>query len=384
MKRPILKTILTAFIIKFSIFIGTGWALESTLSDKAETYLWHLAENEQNELEQNAILFHQETLNTYILQISEQLWRHADTDLPPIQVRIIEDPELNAFAYPNGVIYLTTGVIAHTRNEDQLSAVIAHEMVHYIRRHSLAAFGFSQDPGSLSRELSGQPYVSGLDIAAADITSLCNAAERQADQEGLAMVSAAGYNPHEMLLMLTRFQKVQQQMNPEDSSRKGQKISWRIRLGWIENLLENIPDTQSIPASGALSQDHLKHISQLLLANAKACIRMGYWDQASGHVESYSRIYENDPHALYLKGKIEQYRQPDNILVAAAYYQKAVDIKHDFASAHLALGMMHYKAGKLQVARKYFEKGLELAPDNQQNAYIRQYIKRCRERQPKS
>lgn len=379
MRSLLLKSILTACIIELSISVGAAWALASAPQDTAETQLWRLAEIEQKELEHKAILFHQNKLDTYILHISEQLWGHAGTCMPPIQVRIIEDPELNAFAYPNGVIYLTTGVLAHTRNEDQLAAIIAHEMIHYIRRHSFVVFGVSQNPGTLSRSLSEQPDAPGREASTGDVASLVNAAERQADQEGLAMVCAAGYNPSEMLTMLTHFQQVQQQMNPEDAKRISQKISWRMRLGWIKNLLKNNTDGHPMPTSGNLSPDHLDRIAPVLLADTMACIRMGYWGQAWHHMEIYAQIRDNDPQAIYLKGKIEQHRQPGNTTIAAAYYQKAIDIKQDYAPAHLALGMMLYKAGRLQTARQHFETGLELAPHNKDNAYIRQYLKRCLE-----
>lgn len=379
MRRSLLKIILTACIIELSISTCAVWALESMPGDAAESQLWRLAEIEQKELEHSAILFRQDKLDTYILHISERLWDHAGRDMPPIQVRVIEDPKLNAFAYPNGVIYLTTGVLAHTRTEDQLAAILAHEMIHYIRRHSFTALGVSQNPGNLSRSLSEKPYASGLEASAGDVVSLVNAAERQADQEGLAMVCAAGYNPAEMLTMLAHFQQVEAQMNPDDASRISQKISWRMRLGWIENLLENTTAAPPIPASGQFSADHLNRIAPVLLADTKACMRMGYWDQAWDHMEIYSKVHNHDHQAVYLKGKIEQHRQPGNTTIAAAYFQKAVDIKHDFAPGHLALGMMHYKAGRLQTARRYFETGLELAPDNQENPYIQQYLKRCRE-----
>jgi tetratricopeptide (TPR) repeat protein len=106
---------------------------------------------------------------------------------------------------------------------------------------------------------------------------------------------------------------------------------------------------------------------------------MGYWDQAWDHMEIYFKVHDQDHQAIYLKGKIEQHRRPGDTMVAATYYQKAVDLKRDFAPAHLALGMIHYKAGRLQTAQGYFETGLALAPDNQENPYIEQYLKRCRD-----
>ncbi len=53
------------------------------------------------------------------------------------QVRVIEDPSLNAFAYPHGSLFVHTGLLARVENEDQLATVLAHEMTHVENRHML-------------------------------------------------------------------------------------------------------------------------------------------------------------------------------------------------------------------------------------------------------
>ena len=53
------------------------------------------------------------------------------------RVRVIEDPTLNAFAYPHGSIYIHTGLLARMENEDELATVLGHEMTHVEDRHML-------------------------------------------------------------------------------------------------------------------------------------------------------------------------------------------------------------------------------------------------------
>jgi predicted Zn-dependent protease len=50
--------------------------------------------------------------------------------------RALRDPQPNAFALPNGSIYVTTGLITLIDNESQLAAIIAHELTHVMRRHT--------------------------------------------------------------------------------------------------------------------------------------------------------------------------------------------------------------------------------------------------------
>ena len=56
-----------------------------------------------------------------------------------VKIVVIKDPYLNAFAFPNGVIYIHTGMLARMDNEAQLAALLAHEMSHCIHRHTLRA-----------------------------------------------------------------------------------------------------------------------------------------------------------------------------------------------------------------------------------------------------
>src|SRR4029434_3674765 len=50
--------------------------------------------------------------------------------------RTVRDPQPNAFALPNGSIYVTTGLLALLDNESQWAAFLAHELPHVLRRHT--------------------------------------------------------------------------------------------------------------------------------------------------------------------------------------------------------------------------------------------------------
>lgn len=82
----------------------------------------------------------------------------------PWTVRIINDDEtLNAFATPGGHIYVYTGLIKYLENEDHFAGVLAHEIAHADRRHSVKQlqrdYGISlllsvvlgNDPGTLQQ-----------------------------------------------------------------------------------------------------------------------------------------------------------------------------------------------------------------------------------------
>ncbi|QSA97280.1 M48 family metallopeptidase [Methylococcus sp. EFPC2] len=110
---------------------------------------------------------------------------------------VADNPEINAFAAPGGVVVVNAGLIAAVDNGEELAGVLAHEVSHVELRHSVKAavkmLGlralWSLALGDYSGTLAGE--------AAAQLTGLkfSRDAEAQADLEGLHRLAAAGISP---------------------------------------------------------------------------------------------------------------------------------------------------------------------------------------------
>lgn len=62
----------------------------------------------------------------------------ANPELPtPVQVRLLASPSLNAYSLPGPRVYLTWGLWKRMRHDDQVAAVIAHELAHVVAGDSL-------------------------------------------------------------------------------------------------------------------------------------------------------------------------------------------------------------------------------------------------------
>jgi Zn-dependent protease with chaperone function len=53
----------------------------------------------------------------------------------PLQVYIIRQPVPNAFVTPAGQICVFEGLLSLLKTEDQLAAVLSHELAHSVARH---------------------------------------------------------------------------------------------------------------------------------------------------------------------------------------------------------------------------------------------------------
>src|SRR5262245_53337682 len=75
----------------------------------------------------------------YLRRIGERIVKH----LPPTKLRfqffLVDLPEANAFVLPGGRIFVSRKLVAFTQSEDELAAVIAHEIGHLVARQQSIA-----------------------------------------------------------------------------------------------------------------------------------------------------------------------------------------------------------------------------------------------------
>ena len=77
------------------------------------------------------------TVNAYVNSLGNSLARttsRADLDW---HFAVVNTDVINAFALPGGYIYVNRGVLERASNESELASVLAHEIEHVVRRHSV-------------------------------------------------------------------------------------------------------------------------------------------------------------------------------------------------------------------------------------------------------
>ncbi len=121
-----------------------------------------------------------------------------------------EKPMVNAVSLPGGYIYVFRGLLDYIHDDNQLAAVIAHEMAHITARHSIKRMQASY--GSLALILAAiQTNARLAGGVAATVESMFLAYsqndEIQADTLGIKYMKAAGYAPMGMVTMLEHLQE---------------------------------------------------------------------------------------------------------------------------------------------------------------------------------
>ncbi len=130
----------------------------------------------------------------------------------------LDTDEINAFAAPGGDIYVSRGLLRCARSEDEVAAILAHEIGHVVGKHGLQAIKKSRLTTALtSAALTGASLAAPEETAKLsqafgdsikDITStLINNGysrelEAQADQLAVGILGRAGYDPAALVRVL--------------------------------------------------------------------------------------------------------------------------------------------------------------------------------------
>lgn len=159
----------------------------------------------------------------YVNQVGR--WLSLQTERPdlPWQFGVLESTDINAFSTPGGTIFITYGLLQKLNNESELAGVLAHEMVHVLRKHHLAALQKSARM-DIASELAGEALKDKADPAIMDkaikagtevyARGLDKDDEFEADRMGIVIATRAGYDPYGLPAVLQMLDA----SNAQDSS----------------------------------------------------------------------------------------------------------------------------------------------------------------------
>ncbi len=178
------------------------------------------------EVQLGDVAFRQVTLQTELLRdpdLEQQLGALAapllnaipDTGYP-FDLHLADDPTLNAFALPGGHVVLHSGLVLSAESEDEVLGVLAHEIAHVTKRHSLHQLISTAGVFILFQTLLGD--VSGIAAVIADggfqllTLQFSRDHELEADDAGFEYLLGAGIDPRGMLSFFETLQEEQEEL----------------------------------------------------------------------------------------------------------------------------------------------------------------------------
>lgn len=144
-------------------------------------------------------------LQEYVTDLGLRLAAGSERPDLPWSFKVVDDPQVNAFALPGGYIYVTRGILAHFDSEAELAGVLGHEIGHVTARHGASQMSRQQlqqiglGIGMIASETFRQ--YSALAATGLQLMNLSYSRddESQSDRLGLRYISRLDYDADAMI-----------------------------------------------------------------------------------------------------------------------------------------------------------------------------------------
>ena len=163
--------------------------------------------------------------NAYVNEVGQALAMFSDMPqtFGGYHFLIMDSPEINAFAAPGGLIFITRGMLRCCSGENALAAVLAHEIAHVQNKDALRAIKRSRVTEAFTI-IGGEAVKHAVGGDLAQLTSIftdsigdimgtmvnngySKTLEYQADKTAITILTRTGYDPAGLPDMLTEMQK---------------------------------------------------------------------------------------------------------------------------------------------------------------------------------
>lgn len=149
-------------------------------------------------------------VNAYVKGIFNRLLPHFNDRGMKYDVQVIREGSANAFVIPGGHVYVHSGLLDMVESDDELAAVISHELGHAERRHSLANFRASTVAVAILNKAvknKRDRETWGSLLGYLTLMKFSRKQEDEADDIGQMRLAKAGFNPAAQVTLWEKFLK---------------------------------------------------------------------------------------------------------------------------------------------------------------------------------
>ncbi len=310
-----------------------------------------------------------------------------------ISVKVMNDPAFNAFALPNGRIYVNIGALSAVENEAQLATLFGHELTHVVNRHALRQFRSLQNKSAfmslIDIPLGVVGGTAGMLLGRlgmlSSIYGYSQQQEFEADEMGFDAIVQLGYDAREAPKLFENLLKFIASEEVTEPFFFSTHPNVKARVKKFNDLLVS----RNFQAHSGLIVDTPEFQNfayEIYTVQIQLCLGKGMFKTAEKNYENLTKRYRDQPETFYLGGEIFRLRQdhdrhdkkrdktPD-YLTAKERYDQALEINADFAPAMVSKARILEKMGQRDEAKILFKKYLLLNPQAPDRPYIENFIK---------
>jgi predicted Zn-dependent protease len=345
------------------------WASADDIRDLApgEKNLWQEADEFDRALARAGKLNTDPALTAYLQGIMDRLYPEFGGRL---KVRPLNAQHINAFALPNGSIYVNAGLIARFENEAQLATVLAHEGAHFTHRHSLQQAERVRNAAAFALVVAmlGVPLLGDI-VALSSMFGYSREHEREADVIGYQRLVAAGYSVRESI---RTFEHLQAEIKAADIK----EPFFFASHPKLQERIDSFSELAKEARNGEIGRERfLEATAGLRLASLEADLAAFRYKQIILVLSNPEQRSEYPPEAAYYLGEAYRLRNDAGDADAAEReLNAAIETAPTFAPSHRALGLLVYKRGDLARAAPLLRRYLDLAPGAADRAHVEYYL----------
>lgn len=342
LKKPLVALLVSTLLSTSVLPAHAAIDIEDTLPDMGTTASSTLSINQEiamgdyytRQLRNSAPLVFDPLLSNYINNLGQRLVSNASSVKTPFHFYLVNNPNINAFAYFGGNIVLHSALFRYSRNESELASVIAHEISHVTQRH-------------LARMLEDQSKTTPLAMAGILGSILIFMANPNA---GLATFTGSMAGMQQNMITFT-------QMNEQEADRIG--IQTLYRAGF---------DPQGMPNFMQILADQVRYSSkppEMLLTHPLPDSRLS--DARSRAAQYAPRKVPQSANFLYAKMRVltmlEKNPASSNALQTTLdQFRQGTELEK--SAANYAQALLYSRDRKFNEARKILTPMLAKEPNN--------------------
>src|SRR5271166_1287328 len=298
------------------------------------------------EIDRESLLVDDPFLTNWVNGIGSNLAKYRAREDITYSFHIINSDEINAFALPGGFVHVDMGLLNTVSSDDELAAVMAHEMGHVERRHAVTLEEKANILGVLIGVLSIlSPIAYALGGYGGDLAmnKFSRQDELQADQYGLLLMSRAGYDPQSMVDFMDLLRQMEETPEtPTDKWLEGHPEP-SDRIAHLEGYPQlDRPSADQVTAQAIHDEDEGRYsysqvrFEQALKINASDAL-------AAQHLSQVQIALKNDPAPSSTNAQFAASfdADPSARTATATLVQSPINIAHD----DLAIARQQEKLG---------------------------------------
>ncbi|MBI4754025.1 MAG: M48 family metalloprotease [Betaproteobacteria bacterium] len=360
----------------------------------------------REELDRKGLLFGDAKVLRYVEGIAGKVIPANTSALVAPRLRLLRSPAVNAFALPNGDIYLTIGLLSHLRNEAQLAMVLAHEFAHVEMRHGLRAYENRRT--SIMAAHIADLFLLGTSLAylpfMASVSQFSRDQEREADRLALERMVAAGFDPTAAIAAFDVLRAVEHD-DAATASAYSSHPSNRERAEELQALVATLKPGQASP--GQVGEAEFRAARRALLQeSARLSLRAGRYALAFRIGEDARRDFPDAAWPVLAEGEarrlmaqdpkgaaneevrrtgrpadaglVKSYeaRRDQFLAQARQHFGEALRLEPGSAEAERGLGLIHAMSGDAALAAPLLKAYLEKRPNAPDRLYIADIVKK--------